>query len=188
MHTWFIFQWLSLICVLVLLCNCFNMYLKAAVTHGKIMSSCPHKALIKRGNLSSLTGQWCLSSRQPQEVRRRSYFAANVAHFVGRLCGGDTTQGVTPPHPPPSLDLLSGTPWMEQGVVSVVVLPGMSMLPGGALSCPTSPPMIWVFCCAWHQTAHHLWLDWFLHSACGFFGPTFLKTSLFLLLSSHPIF
>lgn len=147
----------------------FEMSLKSCLTHENITSYCPHKTK-KKGNL---TGQWCLSPWQPQGVRRRSYFGVNVARFVGRQCGGDTTQGVTPPHPPLSLDLLSGTPCMEQGI-----LPGMSMLPGGALFCPPST-RVCVFCSAWHQARHYLWLDECLHSACDVFRPPFLKTSLF---------
>lgn len=95
-----------------------------------------HIKLSNKGNTSTLTGQPCLSPRQPQGARRRSYFGVNVARFVGRRYGGGTTQGVTPHHPPLSLDLLSGTPCMEQGIVSVVLLPGVSMLPGAAVFLP----------------------------------------------------
>lgn len=56
---------------------------------------------------------WPLMCLQPQGVRRRSFFGVNVAHFVGRQCAGDTTQGVTPPRPPLSLDPLSGMPCMK---------------------------------------------------------------------------
>lgn len=79
--------------------------------------TCVHIKLSNKGNTSTLTGQPCFSPRQPQGARRRSYFGVNVARFVGRRCGGGTTQGVTPHLPPLSLDLLSGTPCMEQGIV-----------------------------------------------------------------------
>lgn len=152
------------------------MYLKSSVTHGNITSyQCPLKALKKKkGNTPNLTGQWCLSPWQPQEARRRSYFGVNVARFVGRRFGGDTTQGVTPPHPHLSLDLLSGTPCMEQGIVSVVVYPGLSMLPGGALSCPTSTP----FCIS---AVHGIKQD----IICHWMGVSTLHVMSFVLLFSR---
>ncbi len=141
--------------------------------------------LKKKRNLSNLTGQWCLSPWQPQGARRRSYFGVSVARFVGRRCGGDTTQGVTPPHPPLSLDLLSGTPCMEQGILSVVVLPGMSMLPGGALSCPTSNTNLRLPQCMTSSKT----LDGCLHSACDVFPSSFSQDfTLFILLSHNLIF
>lgn len=88
------------------------------------ISSCKEKTC-KKGDLTS---HWCVSSPQPRGVRRRSFFGANVAHFVGRQCAGDTTRGVTPPRPPLSLDPLSGMPCMV-----LTTLCGESTVPGGAL-------------------------------------------------------
>lgn len=144
-----------------------------------------HIKLSNKGNTSNLTGQWCLSPWQPQGARRRSYFGVNVARFAGRLCGGDTTQGVTPPHPPLSLDLLSGTPCMEQGTVSVVVLPGMSMLPGGALS---PVPHQHQFTTAWHQAKTSSITGWVsLRSACDVFRPFFSQDFTFFILLSYDL-
>lgn len=71
---------------------------------------------------------------------------------------------------------------MEQGVVSVVVLPGVSMLPGGVLSCPTSTPTP---SSAVHDIKQDIFYHWMgvstLHVVLR---PPFLRTSLF---SFHPV-